>query len=359
MDQKLDVKKPATAKQMRQSLDMLYDAFGKDLMDWLYFNDKIIEIEKNPNGELWVDELGVGEYNTGKTMSYYDALNIIYIVSTIKGEECTEENPIISATLPRTGERFEGLIPPIVETPTFAIRKRAIAVFSLDDYVAKGIMTPAQHEEILRAVENRENILVSGSTSSGKSTLVNAILAEIAKLDDRLFVIEDARELQIKAKNNVSTLSNDFVNAQKLLKSSMRMNPKRIIVGEVRDAAALALLMAWNTGHPGGAATIHADSALDALYRLEELISLSGTPPQPRLISRAVGLVIHIEGGAKGRKIKEMVRVTGYSKKNDEYIIEHIEQKKMTRKLLPSLNSPVDLYALTDSGLYIPKNIFF
>lgn len=353
---KIDVKKPSVAEERQQTLDMLYDAFGTHILDFLYFNDRIIEIEKNPNGEIWVDELGKGEYFTGITMSHEDALKIICIVATIKGEECTEENPIVSATLPRTGERFEGMIPPNVEAPTFTIRKRAIAVFNLDDYVRNNIMTTEQKYEILKAVKNRENIIVSGSTSSGKSTLVNAILVEISKTGDRLFVIEDARELQITAKNYVSTLSNENADAQKLLKSSMRMNPKRIVVGEVRDAAALALLMAWNTGHPGGAATIHADSTLDALYRLEELISLSGTPPQPRLISRAVGLIIHIEGGAKGRKIKEMARVTGYDKKKDEYVLEYVNKRK---KNFWKVGQPSDPYACTDTGIYLPKSSFF
>jgi type IV secretion system protein VirB11 len=310
-----------------QIQEMLYEAFGVDIIKWLYFDDGVIEIEKNPDGEIWIDRLGQGQVYTGVKMDDAAALRIINIVSAMKDTSCDESNPTVSASIPGTGERFEGIVPPASEVPCFTIRKHAIKNLSLDDYVAAGTMTLRQKESIVQAVKDKENIMISGSTSSGKTTLTNAIIAAVAEItDDRLFVIEDTKELRITAENCVRTYITDTATGQRLLKSAMRMNPTRIVVGEVRDALALDLIMAWNTGHPGGVATVHANSALDALYRIEELIGVAGKKPEPKLISRAVNFLIHIEGGAKGRKIKEIARVRGYNRHEDMYELDFIEQ---------------------------------
>jgi type IV secretion system protein VirB11 len=309
---------------------MLYEAFGIDILKWLYFDDGVIEIEKNPDGEIWIDRLGVGEVYTGVKMGDSAALRIINIVAAMKDTACDDNNPTISASIPGTGERFEGIVPPASEIPCFTIRKHVIKNLTLAEYVETGVMTVRQKNEIIRAVWEKNNIIISGSTSSGKSTLTNAIISVISESGDRLFIIEDTKELRVTADNYVRTYSTEKADGQRLVKTAMRMNPKRIVVGEVRDASAHDLMMAWNTGHPGGVATIHANSALDALYRLEELISIAGHKPEPKLISRAVNLVIHIEGGAKGRKIKEIAKVRGYDRREDTYDLEFVADDEKT-----------------------------
>ncbi|MGH7089773.1 MAG: ATPase, T2SS/T4P/T4SS family, partial [Stellaceae bacterium] len=175
--------------------------------------------------------------------------------------------------MPESGERFEGLIPPVVAAPCFAIRRPAIAVYTLADYVECGIMSGKQAELLRAAVRGRQNVLVAGGTSTGKTTLVNALLAEIAKTGDRIVLIEDTRELQCAAPNLVALRTKDGIaSLSDLVRSSLRLRPDRIPIGEVRGAEALDLLKAWGTGHPGGVGTLHAGTALGALRRLEQLI---------------------------------------------------------------------------------------
>ena len=177
--------------------------------------------------------------------------------------------PIVSAELPETGERFEGLLPPVVRAPVFAIRKRAAGVIRLERYVADGILTQ-QHVDYLRqAVKDRLNIVIAGGTSTGKTTLANALLQEMASTGDRVILLEDTVELQCVAEDHVPLRTKPgVVSMSELVRSTLRLRPDRIVVGEVRGREALDLLKAWGTGHPGGIATIHAGSALGALSRL-------------------------------------------------------------------------------------------
>jgi P-type conjugative transfer ATPase TrbB len=206
-------------------------------------------------------------------MSAADGERIVRLVAHHVGAEVHAEKPRVSAELPETGERFEGLLPPVVAAPAFAIRKPAVAVFTLDDYVAAGIMLAGQAGALRAAVAARKNILVAGGTSTGKTTLTNALLAKIAGTSDRVVLIEDTRELQCRAPNLVALRTKDGVaSLSDLVRSSLRLRPDRIPIGEVRGAEALDLLKAWGTGHPGGIGTIHAGTALGALRRLDQLI---------------------------------------------------------------------------------------
>src|SRR5260370_3843304 len=206
-------------------------------------------------------------------VSAADGERIVRLVAHHVGAEVHPGSPRVSAELPESGERFEGLLPPVVAAPAFAIRKPAVAVFTLEDYVAAGIMSVGQAETLRAAVADRQNILVAGGTSTGKTTLTNALLAEVAKTADRVVLIEDTRELQCKAPNLVALRTKDGVaSLSDLVRSSLRLRPDRIPLGEVRGAEALDLLKAWGTGHPGGIGTIHAGSALGALRRLERII---------------------------------------------------------------------------------------
>ena len=234
------------------------------------------------------------------------------------GAEVHAGAPRVSAELPETGERFEGLLPPVVAAPAFAIRKPAVAVFPLDDYVRAGIMTAAQADALRQGVVTRANILIAGGTSTGKTTLTNALLAEVAKTNDRVVIIEDTRELQCAAPNLVAMRTKDGVaSLSDLVRSSLRLRPDRIPVGEVRGAEALDLLKAWGTGHPGGIGTIHAGSAIGALRRMEQLIQEAVVTVPRALIAETIDLVAVLSGRGSARRLSELARVEGLGSDGD------------------------------------------
>jgi P-type conjugative transfer ATPase TrbB len=296
---------------------MLRSALGPAIARYLE-DDGIVEVMFNPDGRLWIDRLSSGLTDTGEHLSSADGERIVRLVAHHVGAEVHAGAPRVSAELPETGERFEGLLPPVVAAPAFAIRKPAVAVFTLDDYVAAGIMTSDQAAALRRAVANRKNILVAGGTSTGKTTLTNALLAEVAKTSDRVVLIEDTRELQCKAPNLVALRTKDgVVSLSDLVRSSLRLRPDRIPVGEVRGAEALDLLKAWGTGHPGGIGTIHAGTALGALRRLEQLIQ-EGVITVPRaLIAETIDIVAVLSGRGSERRLAELARVTGLGAPGD------------------------------------------
>ncbi len=250
--------------------------------------------------------------DTGARLSPADGERIIRLVAHHVGAEAHPEQPQISAELPETGERFEGLLPPVVASPTFAIRKAAVAIFTLADYVDGGVMTSAQARALARAVAERRNVLVVGGTSTGKTTLVNALLAEVAKTSDRVVLIEDTRELQCAAQNLVALRTKDGVaSLSDLVRSSLRLRPDRIPIGEVRGPEALDLLKAWGTGHPGGVGTLHAGSALGALRRLEQLIQEAVVTVPRALIAETIDMIAVLAGRGAERRLAELAEVDG------------------------------------------------
>ncbi|WP_271539893.1 P-type conjugative transfer ATPase TrbB [Bradyrhizobium sp. CCBAU 45321] len=290
---------------------MLRSALGSAIAGYLE-DEAIIEVMLNPDGRLWIDRLSNGLIDTGETLSAADGERIVRLVAHHVGAEVHAGAPRVSAELPGTGERFEGLLPPVVAAPAFAIRKPAVAVFTLDDYVTKEIMTSEQAKILKIAVAARKNILVAGGTSTGKTTLTNALLAEVAKTADRVVLIEDTRELQCKAPNLVALRTKDGVaTLSDLVRSSLRLRPDRIPIGEVRGAEALDLLKAWGTGHPGGIGTIHAGSALGALRRLEQLIQEAVITVPRALIAETINLVAVLAGRGADRRLAELALVTG------------------------------------------------
>ena len=278
----------------------------------------VVEVMLNPDGRLWVDRLSEGLSDTGERLSAADGERIVRLVAHHVGAEVHARSPRVSAELPESGERFEGLLPPVVAAPTFAIRKPASIVFTLDDYVAAGIMSPGHAETLREAVSARANILVAGGTSTGKTTLTNALLAEVAKTQDRVVIIEDTRELQCAAPNLVAMRTKDGVaTLSDLVRSSLRLRPDRIPIGEVRGSEALDLLKAWGTGHPGGIGTIHAGTGIGALRRLEQLI-LEAVVTVPRaLIAETIDLVAVLAGRGSARRLTELARVEGLGPDGD------------------------------------------
>ncbi|WP_214654947.1 P-type conjugative transfer ATPase TrbB [Sphingomonas albertensis] len=302
---------------------MLRTALGPAIAGWLE-DPAIVEVMLNPDGRLWVDRLGSGLADTGEMLSPLDGERIIRLVAHHIGAEVHAGSPRVSAELPETGERFEGLLPPVAVAPTFAIRKPAVAVFTLDDYVAAGIMSEGHAELLRQAVVDRKNILVAGGTSTGKTTLTNALLAEVAKTSDRVVLIEDTRELQCAAPNLVALRTKDGVaSLSDLVRSSLRLRPDRIPIGEVRGAEALDLLKAWGTGHPGGIGTIHAGSALGALRRMEQLIQEAVVTVPRALIAETINLIAVLSGRGSERRLAELAQVDGLDARGDFFLNPH------------------------------------
>lgn len=298
---------------------MLRTALGGAIAEWLA-DPQVVEIMLNPDGRLWVDRLGAGVADTGCHMPAADGERIIRLVAHHVGAQVHRGAPCVSAELPEGGERFEGLLPPVVAAPAFAIRKPAVAVFSLADYVTSGIMTAGQAKVLRRAVADRANILVAGGTGTGKTTLTNALLAEIARSSDRIVLIEDTRELQCAAPNLVAMRTKDGVaSLSDLVRSSLRLRPDRIPIGEVRGAEALDLLKAWGTGHPGGVGTIHAGSALGALRRMEQLIQEAVVIVPRALLAETIDLVAVLARDGTGRRLTELARVDGLDPATGDY----------------------------------------
>jgi P-type conjugative transfer ATPase TrbB len=277
---------------------------------------EVLEIMINPDGVLRLDRLGQGRIDTGIRFEPAQVERIIRLVASHARAEVHAASPIVSAELPPhgegAGERFEGVLPPVSLGPCFSIRKPATRLYTLIDYVTDRIM-PAETARLLSlAVVERRNILVAGGTSSGKTTLANALLAEMAHLDERVILIEDTRELQSAAPDTVALRTRSgSVTMADLVRSTLRLRPDRIIVGEVRGGEALDMLKAWNTGHPGGIATVHANSAASALLRIEQLIQEAVVTVPRRLIADAIDMVVFIAGRGSARRIETIARVAG------------------------------------------------
>jgi type IV secretion system protein VirB11 len=270
----------------------------------------VIEVMVNPDGAIRLDKVGEGRVDTRERMGSAEVERIIRLVASHVRTEVHAGNPVLSAELPETGERFEGILPPVSTAPCFAIRKPAGRIFTLGDYVTGRILTLRQAESLHEAIAARKSMVIAGGTSSGKTTLANALLAEIA--DERVVLIEDTRELQCAASDCVALRTKPgVVTLADLVRSTLRLRPDRIIVGEVRGPEALDMLKAWNTGHPGGITTVHANSARSALYRLEQLIQEAVvTVPRP-LIASAIDIVVFIAGRGSARRVESIVEVTG------------------------------------------------
>lgn len=273
----------------------------------------VVEIMLNPDGRLFIERLGHGMSPAGE-MTRAAAETVIGSVAHVLNSEVDDDQPIISGELPIGGHRFEGLLPPVVAGPSFTIRRRASRLIPLEDYVSSKSMTPSQASVIRNAVASKLNIVVAGGTGSGKTTLTNAILAEIVAQapEDRLVVLEDTVEIRCAAENTVCLHTSVSVDMSRLLKSTMRLRPDRIIVGEVRDGAALTLLKAWNTGHPGGVATVHANSARMTLHRLEQLTAEASLQPMQSVIGEAVDLIVFMERTPRGKRVAEILHVTRF-----------------------------------------------
>ncbi|MDR2744419.1 MAG: P-type conjugative transfer ATPase TrbB [Desulfovibrio sp.] len=300
--------------------------FGRFVMTAVKDPD-VTDIMLNPDGRLWTQAGGemthVGEIDRAR------AMQIVSLVGSSMDVTVREESPIVRGVVPVYGHRFEGMIPPAVDAPAFAIRKKAVRVFPLEEYVSQGIMPEAVYRAIDEAIVGYKNMLVIGGTGSGKTTLVNAIIERMARLcnQDRLAIIEDAAELQSQSPNVIFLRSSLHITARHLVEACMRLNPTRILFGEVINGAALDLLKSWNTGHPGGLSTIHANSAEGGLFRLQSLISEVSVTPMHELIGEAVDLCIFITARGKSRRITQVAKVDRYDSVLKRYELEYVHNE--------------------------------
>jgi P-type conjugative transfer ATPase TrbB len=338
---------PLIQDEQHQRLEVkLRRELGEQILRLL--DDSLTEdILLNPDGSLWVKQMGHGFSRIGEIPAA-QAASALGTIAAWRGTVLNHERPILETELPIDGSRFEGIVSPVVRRPVFAVRVRPRKIFSLEDYEADGILTNSddplnrlrrrddfldgvrglRHADVIRAaIRAKKNILVVGSTGSGKTTLVNGILDSLAQIapHDRVISIEDTTELQCPVNNYLDLRAVGSVTMLDCLRACMRLKPTRIVVGEVRGAEAHTLLKAWNTGHPGGAATVHANDALSGLIRLESLVAEATSAPQQRLIAEAVDLVVFVDEESSvraGRKVREVLLVTGYS--NGNYQVERV-----------------------------------
>jgi len=285
---------------------------GPQILAWLA-DDEVIEIMLNPDGALWVERLGQRPEHLGR-MPPHQAEALMMTLATLKGQNIGYSNPVIECQLPLDGSRFSGTIQ-AVHSPSFNIRRRALRIFSLADYITANVMTRAQAQLLERGIAERRNILVVGGTGSGKTTLANALIAQIAQVHPwhRLVIIEDTPEIQCASPNAVIMQTYEHFTTRRALEATMRRRPDRIIVGEVRGGEARTLIEAWNTGHAGGIATVHANDARAGLLRLEMLCAIGGAPDMEMAIGHAVNLLVFIAPITGGRRVEEIMTVDGYA----------------------------------------------
>ena len=290
-------------------------------------DDDVTEVYVNAgDGRLRADTHSRGKVALDATVRGDQVEQFLGAVAAFRGDTLGAATPVGQAELPAEtfgGARLQGFVAPLVPRACFVIRKPARRVFTLASYVPS-VMTLAQKSAIEDAVRDHENILVCGGTGSGKTTLCNAILLEMSEQfpRERVVVLEDTGELQCRADDHLQLRTSEDVSLSDLVRSTLRCTPDRIVVGEVRDGAALHLLDAWATGHPGGCATVHATDARGALRRINRLAMRAGVPAQHELVAEAVGVVVVIQGGNRGRRVEELVRVSGH--RDGAYVLDPV-----------------------------------
>lgn len=305
---------PIEEKQRRLA-EKLQREFGPPVCGSLA-DDNVTEIIVNPDGKVWTDTYSSGLIATGDVLTPIQIENVITTVAALLDTVVTPTRPVVDGELPFSGHRFAGILPPVAEAPTYVIRKHSRVIYTLEDYLTAAILTPWQAAFLRHVLHERKNLLISGGTASGKTTLMNALLHELSLLLDtheRLIILEDTRELQCRVPNTLKLRTAEVATLTFLVAKTMRLRPDRIMIGEVRGGEALALLKAWNTGHSGGLATIHANSASAALTRLDMLVQEAGIPPQPLLVRETVDYVVHIAKTPNGRRVQDIVTIQGVS----------------------------------------------
>jgi pilus assembly protein CpaF len=298
-------------------------------------DDNVTEIMVNADGQVFV-ELGLGIIPIpGIQLSEEHRRTAALNIARKLGDDISDDQPMMDARLP-DGSRFAAVIPPVSMGGTIlTIRKFRAQMFSADDLVNAGMVTPKQIAILGEMVQGGNNIVISGGTGSGKSTLLNA-LCEFIPGDERIVLIEDTAELRLQHANLVRLEARreqphlKAVTVRDLLRSSLRLRPDRIIVGEVRGVEAFDLLQAWNTGHRGSLTTLHANSSAMALTRLRTMISIADTRMPDAAIARSIAevleVIVQVERGKDGiRRVVDIEVVNGgYNPETDTFTLEDV-----------------------------------
>jgi type IV secretion system protein VirB11 len=303
------------ARRLRQKIDR---ELGREVLEALD-DPSVVEVMVNSDGAVWFDRLRMGIEKTHIVMVSTRVESLLGTLAASRGGVINADVPILECELPGYDARVEGIIPPVSRAPILTIRKHRSLIRSLEDYRAKGELDAAHMDALRDAIRGRWNVVICGGTGSGKTTLANALLVEKLRLGSpvqRIAILEDTLELQCPGENMVSLRTCESADLARLVRATLRLRPDVIIVGEVRGREALEMLKAWNTGHPGGITTVHANSASAALSRLDQLVQEAGVPSQPQLIADAIDLIVAINRTSSGRRISEVVRVDGYDRTN-------------------------------------------
>lgn len=303
--------------------DYLWQKLGNTIQAGLLDPD-VTEVMLNPDQTLWFKRQQSGNTLVGK-VSAAQSNAFVHALAQSQQQFLNEKKPYLDAVLPFQGERINVTVPPVSEAVSFNIRKKATVIFSLEDYVTSEVLTPQQASVLKQAIIDRRNILISGSPAAGKTTFANALLEVMAKtaaIGHRVMLLEQVAELQCPVKNLKRLQVTEHVSMNTLLWLCMRNSPDRIVVGEVRDGAALEMLKAWNTGCRGGIATIHANSARAAVQRVLDLSCEVVSNPPVALAAESLDVIVHIEECPEHpakRVVTEVISVRGFDHNTQQF----------------------------------------
>lgn len=277
-----------------------------------YLNDpKVHDVIANSNGSIWVQRAGSSLTQVG-VMEPDEIERIICTVASLAGKELKNLGAILECEIPHYGHRFEGLLPPVVPRPAFAIRCRATFIYPLESYLERCAISKAQYGALKDGLKARKNILVVGGTGTGKTTFINALLSEFEGSSERFLICEDTPELHLPNTVSQSLLTSQEKSFNDLIRATLRLRPDRIIIGELRGKEALELLKSMNTGHPGGIASIHANSCEAALLRINDLCGEATHRDCRALIGETIDLVVYLERSVSGPIVLDLISVQGF-----------------------------------------------
>ena len=312
-------------------------------------DDDVTEVSANPDGSVWIDTHSKGEgVDTGIVLSRQIRRAIVEKVASANDSSVSAAAPNVSGTLPGFGARFEGLVRPAVPAAAFSIRLPSARLVPMKSYLDNGSLTRSQMRRVTELIHDRKNIVVAGSTGSGKTTFSNTLLYWIGELNDRVITIEDIQELRSRSRNTVQLYvdrGGAFGYRQAVI-ASLRLRPDRIIVGELRDGlAALELLKAWNTGHGGGLSTIHSNSSSATLPRLESLLGEVVKTPPRELIAQAIDAVVYMEkyeapDGTTKRRVRDVALVRDELDAVGTYVLDHDYHPSVGDVPAPTMTTP-------------------
>ena len=367
----------SVAERQALAADIMNDVIGLGPIEQFLADRTVNEVMVNSLDPIFVERHGVIEPTTARFMSEEHLRRVIEKIVGDVGRRIDESSPMVDARLP-DGSRVNAVIPPLaVDGPALTIRKFAADPFQIEDLIGFGTVTEDLAELLRVVVEVGLNLLVSGGTGTGKTTLLN-VLSSFIPNDERIVTIEDAVELQLHQQHVVRLESRPpniegrgEVTVRDLVRNSLRMRPDRIIVGEVRGAEALDMLQAMNTGHEGSISTVHCNSPRDALSRLETMVLMSGIDLPSRAIreqvSSALDVIVHIQRGRDGvRRVTHVTEVIGMEGEtittSDIYAFDHSAGRDSEGRPLghirPTGVRPLFTDRLVEAGVQLPAELY-